>query len=336
VLVSEWRNCLADGGVFVLYSDFTVELRAETFAVTASRNVRELTFDSGFHQRGSLQLMNSRRHIRSIFFALICANTAFVSPTQASPSDRQDARLSRATQVVGELQAAPDQNVPAWLLERAYAVAIIPEVIKVGLGIGARRGSGVLVIRKDDGHWSNPVFINLTGGSFGFQAGVQSTDVMLVFTSRSSIEGIAGGKVTLGADASVAAGPVGRQTEAATDVGLAQVLSYSRSVGLFAGIALDGSALTIDHKSNAIYYDRPGVLASEIVASNAPVPPENAQKFVLALDNKLGVAKPQPAPTTSDSVQTSTRTETNAKPAEAGKLTTHPMEDPSPGQEPPP
>lgn len=254
-------------------------------------------------------------------------------------AERQDARLTKATKVLNELQASPDQNVPAWLLERAYAVAIIPEVIKVGLGVGARRGSGVLVVRRDDGHWTNPVFVNLTGGSFGFQAGVQSTDVMLVFTSRASIEGIVGGKVTLGADASVAAGPVGRQTAAATDIGFtAQVLSYSRSVGLFAGVALDGSAITIDNKSNAAYYGRPGVLASEIIAGNAPQPPETAQVFVSTLDKQLGVAKPQStqnSSTVSVAAPTSAPVPT-AKPAEAGKLTTHPMEDPHPGQEPPP
>ena len=110
------------------------------------------------------------------------------------------------------------------------------------------------------------MFVNLTGGSFGFQVGVQSTDVVLVFTSRKSIEGIVGGKVTLGADASVAAGPVGRQSSAATDIGLtAQVYSYSRASGLFAGVALDGSAMTIDERSNEAFYGRPGVLASEII-----------------------------------------------------------------------
>src|SRR5215510_10633321 len=170
--------------------------------------------------------------------------------------ERQDARLLTATQVLDELMMMPEQNIPTWLLERAYAVAVVPDVIKVGLGIGGRRGKGVMVVRRDNGDWSNPIFVNLTGGSFGFQVGVQSTDVVLVFTSRQSIEGIVGGKITLGADASVAAGPVGRQTAAATDVGLtAQVYSYSRASGLFAGVALDGSALTIDNRSNELYYN---------------------------------------------------------------------------------
>ncbi len=237
-----------------------------------------------------------------------------------------------ATQVVEELGRMPEQNIPAWLLERAYAVAVVPSVIKVGLGIGGRRGKGALVIRKDNGEWSNPIFVNLTGGSFGFQVGVQSADVVLVFTSRHSIEGIVGGKVTLGADATVAAGPVGRQTSAATDIGLnAQVYSYSRASGLFAGVALDGSAITIDHRSNEQYYGRSGILASEIIRTDAATAPVTAQNFVAALQRSVTgttAATAQPAAPTTSSQPAPQAADPNA-------LTTYPMEDPSPGQEPP-
>src|ERR1044072_8347449 len=164
----------------------------------------------------------------SMFGASLVLCCALVA--SASAGERQDGRLLTSTQVLSELMAMPEQNIPTWLLERAYAVAVIPTVIKVGLGIGGRRGKGVLVVRKDNGNWSNPIFVNLTGGSFGFHVGVQAADVVLVFTSKQSIEGIVGGKVTLGADASVAAGPIGRQSSAATDIGLtAQVYSYSRA-----------------------------------------------------------------------------------------------------------
>ena len=259
----------------------------------------------------------------------------------ASVADtRQEARLDTSTRVLTELMMMPEQNIPTWLLERAHAVAVIPSVIKVGLGIGGRRGKGVLVVRKDNGQWSNPVFVNLTGGSFGFQVGVQSTDVVLVFTSRQSIEGIVGGKVTLGADASVAAGPVGRQSSAATDVGLtAQVYSYSRAMGLFAGVALDGSAMTIDNKSNESFYGRPGVLASEIIRSDAPAAPERANDFLAALDKSVHgqVANAGPR-TTSGHVATaptstpsSTAQETHPNPENK----TYPLEDQHPGEEPP-
>jgi lipid-binding SYLF domain-containing protein len=277
--------------------------------------------------------VSTRMGTRFLFSRLFTAIVALTIATMSVAAERQDARLMTATQVLEELSKMPEQNIPAWLLERAYAVAVVPDVIKVGLGIGGRRGKGALVIRKDNGDWSNPIFINLTGGSFGFQVGVQSTDVVLVFTSRQSIEGIVGGKVTLGADAAVAAGPVGRQSSAATDIGLtAQVYSYSRSSGLFAGVALDGSAITIDHRSNEQFYGRSGVLASEIIRTDAVTAPATAQNFVQALQRSVSgttaAAAPRPdtAPATAQPAP---------QPADSGSLTTYPMEDPSPGQEPP-
>lgn len=258
--------------------------------------------------------------------------------TAAFAGERQDARLLTSTQVLTELLAMPEQNIPAWLLERAHAVAVVPSVIKVGLGIGARRGSGVMVVRKDSGGWSNPIFVNLTGGSFGFQVGVQSADVVLVFTSRQSIEGIVGGKITLGADASVAAGPVGRQSSAATDIGLtAQVYSYSRASGLFAGVALDGSALTIDNRSNELFYGRIGILPSEIIRSDGPAAPAPAQSFVATVQHAAsGAPLAHAAPATSEpSARQPVPADPSAKPAQEGALTTYPMEDANPGAEPP-
>jgi lipid-binding SYLF domain-containing protein len=267
-----------------------------------------------------------------IFAPLATLLLAFAVTTAAVAAERQEARLLTSTQVLDELMGMPDQGIPTWLLERAHAVAVIPDVIKVGLGIGGRRGKGVLIVRQDTGEWSNPIFVNLTGGSFGAQLGVQSADIVLVFTSRHSIEGIVGGKVTLGADASVAAGPVGRQSSAATDVGLnAQVYSYSRARGLFAGIALDGSALTIDHRSNGLYYERPGILASEIMRNNGLSAPASAQHFIAAVQRTAGGAAPT-APAAAASPQSVP--ESTAPAAEEG-FTTYPMEDPNPGEEPP-
>ena len=270
-------------------------------------------------------------------FAALLLSCALTS-TAAVAGERQDARVLTSTQVLSELMRMPEQNIPTWLMERAYAVAVIPSVIKVGLGIGGRRGKGVLVVRKDTGQWSNPIFINLTGGSFGFQVGVQSADVVLVFTSKQSIEGIVGGKVTLGADASVAAGPVGRQSSAATDIGLtAQVYSYSRASGLFAGVALDGSAITIDGSSNESFYKKPGILASEIIRADAPAAPPPADEFVAAVHRSAngGVpaavsSSPPPAPADAPS-----STASSSAPANEG-VQTYPMEDTQPGREPPP
>jgi lipid-binding SYLF domain-containing protein len=275
--------------------------------------------------------MHTRSFLSKVAIGLVTCMFSLASVA----GERQEARLSTATRVLTELVQMPEQNIPTWLLERAHAVAVIPAVIKVGLGIGGRRGKGVLVIRKDNGQWSNPVFVNLTGGSFGFQVGVQSTDVVLVFTSRQSIEGIVGGKVTLGADASVAAGPVGRQSSAATDVGLtAQVYSYSRAQGLFAGVALDGSAMTIDHKSNESFYGRPGVLASDIIRTDAPAAPAPSSEFIAALQrSSTGVAASTAAPRTTTAEvapAASTSQQSQPKPAQ-----TYPLEDQHPGEEPP-
>ena len=275
----------------------------------------------------------------SLFTCLVVFCVTIVALPSHAVESREETRLQSATRVLQELSSTPDQNVPYWLLERAHAVAVVPQVIKVGLMAGGRRGKGVLLVRKADGRWSSPIFVNLTGGSFGFQFGVQATDVVLVFTSRASIEGIVGGKVTLGADASVAAGPVGRQTSAATDVGLtAQVYSYSRASGLFAGVALDGSAVTIDHRSNELYYKRPGVLASDLLNQDVAVPSAAGTEFIAAVERAGGAparaaqAAARPAPSAVD-----TSSSTNPPPqAAGGELTTYPMEDPNPGTEPPP
>jgi lipid-binding SYLF domain-containing protein len=257
--------------------------------------------------------------------------------TASVAGERQEGRLLTSTTVLSELMSMPEQNIPTWLLERAYAVAVVPTVIKVGLGIGGRRGKGVLTIRKDNGSWSNPIFVNLTGGSFGFQVGVQSSDIVLVFTSKQSIEGIVGGKVTLGADASVAAGPIGRQSSAATDIGLtAQVYSYSRASGLFAGVALDGSALTIDGRSNESFYGKPGILASEIIRSDGPTAPPPAEQFLAAIQRSASGGVPAVSAAPPAASQSIPPTSTASSPApDSGGVQTYPMEDQQPGQEPP-
>src|SRR5688572_3734065 len=281
--------------------------------------------------------MHAQHISRSWFSRVAVCLLAGVFSVAAVAGERQDTRLTTATRVLNELMQMPEQNIPTWLLERAHAVAVIPAVIKVGLGVGGRRGKGVLVVRKENGDWSNPIFVNLTGGSFGFQVGVQSTDVVLVFTSAKSIEGIVGGKVTLGADASVAAGPIGRQSSVATDVGLtAQVYSYSRASGLFAGVALDGSAMTIDHKSNESFYGRPGVLASDIIRADAPPAPQPAGEFIAALKRSTtGVAASTAAPRTTTAEASPAASSSSSPQSQPRSAETFPLEDQNPGEEPP-
>lgn len=175
--------------------------------------------------------------------------------TDVFAGKEENKRAQNAVRVLNEIMRAPDKRIPQDLLQKAYAIAVIPDVIKAGFIVGGRHGLGLISVKNSDGTWSNPSFIRMNGGSIGFQAGVQSTDVVLVFRNQRGVDSIVHGKFTLGADASVAAGPVGRTAQAATDAELkAEIFSYSRSRGLFAGVALDGSVLSIDNNANRDVY----------------------------------------------------------------------------------
>lgn len=236
----------------------------------------------------------------------------------ADAGAREEGRLLMATEVVEEVQGMPDERVPDFLLSRAYGIAVIPDVTKVAFMFGGRRGKGVLVVRDNlTSPWSNPAFVTLTGGSWGLQAGAQSSDIILVFTTKAGIEGIAGGKLTLGADASVATGPVGRQGSAATDINFnSEIYSYARTRGLFGGIALDGSVITIDRSANAALYGRSGVTATEIFSSQPPAAPTTAQRFLERLAQATRTAgRPSPAPQADMPAEPSGTTPADAAPA---------------------
>jgi len=224
--------------------------------------------------------------------ALLVATLAAAFVNVAHAGAREEGRLLTATEVLDEVRAMPDVRLPDTLLAHAYGIAVIPDVTKVAFIFGGRHGNGVLSVRdKLTSAWSNPVFISLTGGSWGFQAGAQSSDIILVFTTKAGVEGVAGGKLTLGADASVATGPVGRQGSAATDVTFhAEIYSYARTRGLFGGVALDGSVIAIDRSANASFYHKSGVTASEIFAGQAPSAPATAQRFLERLAEASGTA----------------------------------------------
>lgn len=184
-------------------------------------------------------------------WSLVACLALPLSLLMAAPAEagkREQKRAETAVQVLREVQSTPDSQIPEALLSKAYAIAVIPDVVKVGLVVGGRRGKGLISVRQTDGTWSNPSYITLTGGSFGFQAGVQSADIILVFRTPRGVDNLVAGRFTLGADASVAAGPVGRQAAAATDSELkAEILAYARARGLFAGVALDGTVMAVDY-----------------------------------------------------------------------------------------
>jgi lipid-binding SYLF domain-containing protein len=164
-------------------------------------------------------------------------------------------KIEDCVKVVKAIKAIPEEGIPPVLLKDALGVMIIPGVIKVGFVIGGRYGTGILTVRDEKGNWTDPVFVKIAGGSLGWQIGAQSTDLVLVFKTKKSVDGILGGEFTLGADISVAAGPVGRSAEGATDMTLkSEIYSYSRTRGLFAGIAMDGAALMIDDDADASFY----------------------------------------------------------------------------------
>ena len=193
------------------------------------------------------------RRLLSLFVSvsLIVASTAH----SAFAGEEENSRANNAVRVLREIMMAPDKRLPSDLMQSAYAIAVIPDVIKAGFVIGGRHGVGLIAVKAPDGTWSNPSYVSMSGGSIGFQAGVSSTDVILVFRTQRGVDSIVHGKFTLGADASVAAGPVGRNAQAATDAQLkAEIYSYSRSRGLFAGVSLDGSVMAIDNDANQAVY----------------------------------------------------------------------------------
>jgi len=194
------------------------------------------------------------RHV-SLGFALVAGLCGMGSIAHAQSTEGQT--VMAATEVFRSFTEFKTRSIPQSMLADAQAVAIIPNVVKGGFIVAGRFGRGILLVRDaPTGLWRAPVFVTFTGGSVGWQVGLQSTDVVLVFKNRKGLESMLNGsEFTLGADASVAAGPVGRQASAGTDIKLnAEIYSYSRSRGLFAGVALDGSVLKVDNRATSAFY----------------------------------------------------------------------------------
>ena len=192
---------------------------------------------------------------------------------QAPVSSDEVKRLRDATTVFGEIMAAEDKAIPRAILGKAQGIAIFPDTVKAGFIVGGMRGRGVLSARSESG-WSAPAFLTLTGGSFGLQIGGQAADVILVINDRRGLENLVRNQFKIGADASIAAGPVGRDAQAATDIQLrAQILSYSRARGLFAGVTINGSTVRNDRDANERFYGR-RLEAKDIIFAGAAGRPE--------------------------------------------------------------
>ena len=214
------------------------------------------------------------KRLTLILLVLTFCATAFAGESQ----------LQKATNVVNEIMGTPDKGIPHDLLDKAVCVGIVPSEIKVAFIVGATGGRGVLVCRKGgNGHWDAPSMFTMGGASVGFQIGVKATDVVFLVMNPEGMKKLVQDSVKLGAELSVAAGPVGRSAEGATDAQLhAEILSYSRSRGLFGGASLDGAVYKQDEDDNQKIYGR-RVTAKEILIDGTVPSPQSAQRLDVAL-----------------------------------------------------
>lgn len=189
-----------------------------------------------------------------IFMSLLFTTASAQDSDEQNTNSKQEEKIEASSKVLKDF-ADMKENIPQDLLKITQGIIVVPKLINAGFVLAGKRGKGIAMVKLEDGTWSNPVFVTITGGSVGFQIGVQAVDLVLIFKNRETLQNIGKGSFTLGGDISVTAGPVGRNSTASTDYKLeAEVYSYSRSKGLFAGISLGGSAIAVDAKANAAYY----------------------------------------------------------------------------------
>jgi lipid-binding SYLF domain-containing protein len=216
------------------------------------------------------------RYLIAAFGILLVAASAAIAGPPAG-GDRADAakRLQRASEVFSEIMETPDKGIPANLLDKAECIAIVPGMSKGGIGVGGRYGKGVVMCRKGDRSWTAPSFLTVEGGSFGLQLGFEKVDLVMLIMNRHGMEELIQDKFTVGADAAAAAGPVGRNASADTDVKMnAEILTYSRAKGLFGGLALNGAVVKQDQQENTQFYGKEIDARRLLMEGTVPMPPE--------------------------------------------------------------
>jgi lipid-binding SYLF domain-containing protein len=182
------------------------------------------------------------------------------------PQNPAETTVINATNTFAQAMVMPQNEIPRSLLANAQGIIIVPSMVRGAFVVGVQHGRGVLVVRDATGAWQPPRFVQITGGSIGYQIGVQATDLVLVFRTQQSVANLLRGTLKVGVDASAAAGPVGRQTSAGTDLSLqAEILSYSRARGAFIGVSIDGSVISLDPTAEAMYYQTPGAIPASTV-----------------------------------------------------------------------
>lgn len=255
-------------------------VRKRTFAASRASKlcIAGLQFTS--RVEGGVYLM---KKISVLIIALCLGCVAWAS----NKSDVQD-RLDNSAKVLQQIQAAPDTGIPDEILAKSRCVAVVPHMIKAGLGIGGEHGKGVLTCRTANG-WSAPAFFTVTGGSWGLQIGGEGVDLVMLAMNDKGMQQLLNSKIELGGDASVAAGPVGRHASADTDIKLdAEILTYSRSKGAFAGIALKGAVLRQDKDSTQSYYGQ-DYTNQTLLTGKVPAP-AGAQAFLSTVSHAKSVA----------------------------------------------
>jgi lipid-binding SYLF domain-containing protein len=221
------------------------------------------------------------KKMKRSLFALI---TSIACLLYAGEPAEHDKRITESANVLSEILNAKDQSIPSDLLQKAYCVGVIPNLKRVGFIVGGKYGKGVLTCRINGGNsWSGPVTMRIEGGNIGLQIGAGETDVVLVVMNQRGADALLKDKFTIGADVSAMAGPVGRSAEAKTDAKMhAEILSYSRSRGLFAGVTLDGATLRPDNDDNTKIYGA-NVTRSQILHGEVPAP-ESAKALIATLN----------------------------------------------------
>ena len=223
-------------------------------------------------------LMNTKILKRSLLLFLI---TIIGSVSALQAQSREEDKIKAAITVLDDFSSM-QESIPAQLLDISKGIIIVPKLINAGLMIGGKHGKGVAMVKNSKGEWSDPVFVTITGGSIGAQIGVQAVDLVLIFKNSKTLTEIGKGSFTLGGDLSVAAGPMGRSSSASTDYKLeAEVYSYSRSKGLFAGVTINGAALEVDAKANNAFYSNTSNANTIFTTSNV------SSKVVTDLKDKL-------------------------------------------------
>jgi lipid-binding SYLF domain-containing protein len=221
------------------------------------------------------------KNLKFFKFVLLISLSFFIYSNVKS-QDKQEDKITASTKVLQDF-GKMKENIPAKLMDMSEGIIIVPKLINGGFVIAAKRGRGIAMTKLADGTWSNPVFVTITGGSIGLQAGVQSVELVLIFKHRETLEKIGKGSFTLGGDISATAGPVGRNSTASTDYKMeAEVYSYSRSKGLFAGISLSGAAIDVDQKANTAFYGN-SMSSAELFSSSG----EHPSPSIIALKHEL-------------------------------------------------